>query len=1180
MSLTKQLLNTLFSDLIVDVGNLFNQEYISKVNLSDRNISAKSKRLLGLLFQPNETITTSYNLAKSYLMSNGATEEAASTFALIAANLAKIRNVSIQSILSEVSKDGLGFTDENFKLLNRIRNRMSQIFAYQPVNNCRSFNRNIKYFYTTCVPAAPFFVSVPILDAGFGQLYCYNIEVDDLNETDFLTITSENSLPGWLTLVDNGDRTAVLYGVPSNIDFGPYNILLRVQDFSGLFSLQEFSITINQPPTFTTSPTIKHTHGVPFLYFIGASDVDVDDELQIVAENELSEWLTLVDNGNKTGLLQGTPSISDLGLHQVRLRVRDLENFYDLQSFNIEIINNPPRFTSCPVLEALPSTIYSYSVSTVDVGDILTITADLLPGWLTLDDSGDGTALLSGIPSDDDRGINSAILRVVDSGGLSSLQSFDITVFSAPFFVSEPILIADVDLLYKYDIVVDDVDLSETLSITVVGEIPQWLTFIDYGNKTGVLGGVPQATDVGPYTILLRVEDTRGLFSMQEFVINVNSPPKFDTSPVLPHGHGVLFSYAINASDSNVGDTLTITSELSLPSWLTLMDNGNGTALLSGMPTISDLGSYNIQLKVEDNRGLFDFQLFTILITNEAPHFDSCPILNAEEFVLYTYNISATDPDPIEVLTITATVIPHWLTLNDNGDGTAILSGTPANEDGGIHAVSLTVTDSGGLTDVQSFNVTVAATNPPQFDSSPVLDAEEGELYTYDIITSDLDLSDTLIITADLIPDWLTLVDNGDRTATLSGTPENDDEGANQVILRVADPRGLFATQEFTITVAVTVEPTLIPLIIVPDEFSLVPTRYTFLNNTTYEIQPFQQLMECDDFTPVSINANGGNYLVTSSQENGGSGFSTGITLRAYQLDGDNVFALVASNNMKDTSYISTIFLENDDRLIVHADGSIIKYEFDGSSFYYDSQESNENDEWESATLTGFKTYVVAGDDVLYVRNKSDLLLVDSVQISPLPITGDDVGLRFLGLHANSSYIFTVNEEIRSISGHILRAWDVVNGTITQIGNSLIDVPVPDVNGILQSLYATDNYIYRTTVRNGSKSLVVYTFNGLDFTEITSISISTNTAPLITVYNDEIILVAGASQQFMDIISFNGTSLTLENTYQFGTGILEDEVNPGFSRPILQDFSTNSPIPAQDDCPSDQYGYGGGGYNT
>jgi hypothetical protein len=84
-------------------------------------------------------------------------------------------------------------------------------------------------------------------------------------------------------------------------------------------------------------------------------------------------------------------------------------------------------------------------------------------------------------------------------------------------------------------------------------------------------------------------------------------------------------------------------------------------------------------------------------------------VTTATQDVLYTYTVTAADPDLIhgDSLTLTAPLLPAWLTLTDHGDGTATLSGTPTNADVGQHPVVLRVTDSGGLFAEQSFTITV-----------------------------------------------------------------------------------------------------------------------------------------------------------------------------------------------------------------------------------------------------------------------------------------------------------------------------------------------------------------------------------------------------------------------------------------------------------------------------------------
>ena len=128
-----------------------------------------------------------------------------------------------------------------------------------------------------------------------------------------------------------------------------------------------------------------------------------------------------------------------------------------------------------------------------------------------------------------------------------------------------------------------------------------------------------------------------------------------------------------------------------------------------------------------------DTQSFTITVANvnDPPSFTSTPVTGATQDSPYTYVVAATDPDGNPLTFSEATPLPSWLTLTDNGNGTATLSGTPANGDVGPNDVDLQVSD-GSLTDTQSFTITVVNVNdPPVFTSTPVTGATQGSLYSY-----------------------------------------------------------------------------------------------------------------------------------------------------------------------------------------------------------------------------------------------------------------------------------------------------------------------------------------------------------------------------------------------------------------------------------------------------------------
>lgn len=91
---------------------------------------------------------------------------------------------------------------------------------------------------------------------------------------------------------------------------------------------------------------------------------------------------------------------------------------------------DPPVFTSQPPTAATERIPYTYRVTTADPdpGDKLALSATALPGWLALDDHGDGTAVLTGTAALADVGVYPISLSVRDSAGLSATQVFTIGV--------------------------------------------------------------------------------------------------------------------------------------------------------------------------------------------------------------------------------------------------------------------------------------------------------------------------------------------------------------------------------------------------------------------------------------------------------------------------------------------------------------------------------------------------------------------------------------------------------------------------------------------------------------------------------------------------------------------------------------------------------------------------------
>ena len=214
-----------------------------------------------------------------------------------------------------------------------------------------------------------------------------------------------------------------------------------------------------------------------------------------------------------------------------------------------------------------------------------------------------------------------------------------------------------------------------------------------------------------------------------------------------------------------------------------------GAAIFAGTLTAS--GTETITFTAEDESGAsVDATAdFIVAPVNDAPSIDSAAITAATEDLAYSYTITTSDVDG-DALTISATTLPAWLTLTDNGNGTATLTGTPTNAQVGDHGVVLEVSD-GSLTATQSFTITVANTNDAPVVTAVDLGsiAEDGSLLITqaDLLTgsSDPDSDPLTAVNLTLASGSGALVDNADGTWTF--TPTTDWNGAVGFAFDVSD---------------------------------------------------------------------------------------------------------------------------------------------------------------------------------------------------------------------------------------------------------------------------------------------------------------------------------------------------------------------------------------------------------
>lgn len=277
-----------------------------------------------------------------------------------------------------------------------------------------------------------------------------------------------------------------------------------------------------------------------------------------------------------------------------------------------------------------------------------------------------------------------------------------------PEFTSVPDEVSFTDILYEYSITVADADLPEdTLTITAL-TLPDWLDFTDYGDGTALLSGTPSTLEIGDHAVELKVEDSFGMTDTQSFTITVAA----STAPAITSADSVIFTEGMEGTYTIVasgGPAPTISvSGGDLPTGVTLLDNGDGTATLSGAPGEGSGGmNYIVTLTASNGIAPDANQTFT-LVVGIPPEFDSgdsdSGVATVGEYAEFTESVTGYPDDP--EITISGD-LPVGMQFSDDGFGTAAIFGTPEAGTGGIYPVTLTADNGTAVVDTLEFTLTV-----------------------------------------------------------------------------------------------------------------------------------------------------------------------------------------------------------------------------------------------------------------------------------------------------------------------------------------------------------------------------------------------------------------------------------------------------------------------------------------
>ena len=155
-------------------------------------------------------------------------------------------------------------------------------------------------------------------------------------------------------------------------------------------------------------------------------------------------------------------------------------------------------------------------------------------------------------------------------------------------------------------------NVGEDASIPLV-ETPHWLVpaLNNFRLNAFFPGADADGTDSFTYTAADQTLASN-VATVRIAVRTPNGPPEITSAPVTAAAHGVIYVYAVHATDPEPGDVLTF----SLPTAPAGMTIDAATGLIHWTPSVAQLGGHDVVVKVVDVRGLFDLQGFSVEVAS------------------------------------------------------------------------------------------------------------------------------------------------------------------------------------------------------------------------------------------------------------------------------------------------------------------------------------------------------------------------------------------------------------------------------------------------------------------------------------------------------------------------------------------------------------------------------------
>ena len=469
------------------------------------------------------------------------------------------------------------------------------------------------------------------------------------------------------------------------------------------------TFTVGQPGSFTVVATGTPTPGLSFLW-----------------SSTLPAGVSFSLSSAGTATLSGTPAPGTVGTYQVAITASNGVSPEATQTFTLTVTQAPSSFSAGAFP---PSTTYGNTVSLYAAGlpSNATGTVTFTAGGITL-----GTATVHpGQPQDS---CTSAVLPggtydvtatySGDGNYLGATANTSFTVTSPPTITSDSTATFTVGQPGSFPITTTG---SPAPAVSESGTLPTGVSLAATKDGTYTLSGTPAPGAVGTYQVAITAYNGVQPDATQSLLLTVNQAPS-KTS----------FTAASNPSSTTFGNGVTLTATgLPQDATGTVTFTNSTTGATLGKPAAVNAGAASCPTGVLPD-GTYDVTatysgdahyLGSTATTSFAVTGSSATTITSENSATFTVGQAGSFtvttlgfPTPsISVWNLDlskAASLPPGLTFQDNGDGTATLSGTPGPGAIGTWPMAIMAISAGSPAATQTFTLQVAPKTAGAFTAS------------------------------------------------------------------------------------------------------------------------------------------------------------------------------------------------------------------------------------------------------------------------------------------------------------------------------------------------------------------------------------------------------------------------------------------------------------------------------